>query len=55
MRVLKEVVGLEPAPESGTDLFEQTDVHWNGAIDVGDAMYIAQYNVGLRDQWFDLI
>lgn len=55
LRVLKEVVGLEPAPESGTDVFEQTDVHWNGAIDVGDAMYIAQYNVGLRDRWFEVV
>ncbi|WFN34053.1 lectin like domain-containing protein [Methanogenium sp. S4BF] len=55
LRVLKEVVGLTTAPLSGTDAFERTDVHWNGVIDIGDAMYIAQYNVGLRDQWFELV
>ncbi|MDE4908868.1 PKD domain-containing protein [Methanogenium marinum] len=55
LHVLKEVVGMIPSPESGTDVFEQTDVHWNGFIDIGDAMYIAQYNVGLRDRWFALV
>lgn len=52
LHVLKEVVGINDAPEGGTDAFERTDVHWNGFIDIGDAMFIAQYNVGLRDQWF---
>ena len=55
LRVLKEVVGLTspPTPASG-DVFTQTDVHKNGVIDVGDAMFIAQYNVGLRGPWFEL-
>ena len=55
LRVLKEVVGLESLPEGGSNMFTQTDVHCNGCIDVGDAMYIAQYNVGLRDASFGLI
>ena len=53
--VLKEVVGLEALPEMESDAFTQTDVHCNCCIDVGDAMYIAQYNVGLRDASFGLI
>jgi len=24
-------------------------------IEVGDALFIAQYNVGLRDVWFELL
>ncbi len=55
LRVLKEVIGMTAPPVSGTDAFEQTDVHWNSVIDVGDAMYIAQYNVGLRAEWFELV
>ncbi|WP_048103871.1 PKD domain-containing protein [Methanofollis liminatans] len=55
LRVLKEVVGLLDPPEKNTDDFERTDVHWNGAVEVGDAMFIAQYNVGLRDAWFRVI
>ncbi len=55
LHVLKEVVGIIPSPAPDTDAFEQTDVHWNGAIEIGDVMFISQYNVGLRDQWFDLI
>lgn len=56
LRTLKEVVGLTtpPTPASG-DVFTQTDVHKNGVIDVGDAMFIAQYNVGLRGPWFELV
>ena len=54
LRVLKEVVGLATAPSPETDLFTKTDVHTNGVIEVGDAMFIAQYNVGLRDAWFAL-
>ncbi len=53
--VLKEVVGMVTSPLIDTDAFEQTDVHWNNVIDVGDAMYIAQYNVELRNKWFALI
>ncbi len=52
--VLKQVVGLEGKPEVGTPEFLVTDVTGNGAIDVGDAMFIAQYNVGLRDTWFEI-
>jgi hypothetical protein len=55
LRVLREVVGLERAPVAGTDLFRQTDVHENGAIEVGDALFIAQYNVGLRGAWFGMV
>jgi PKD repeat protein len=52
LRVLKEVVGLVPIPAADTEQFRKTDVHRNSAIDVGDALFIAQYNVGLRDVWF---
>ena len=55
LRVMKEVVGLEKKPERGEDLFRKTDIHHNDVIDVGDAMFIAQYNVGLRDVWFEKI
>jgi len=54
LRVLKQVVGLTAKPAVDTELFTKTDVHANGAIEVGDALYIAQYNVGLRDGWFVL-
>ncbi|MDV2481379.1 PKD domain-containing protein [Methanoculleus sp. Wushi-C6] len=50
--VLQEVVGIREQPAAGTDRFSKTDVHTNGVIDVGDALFIAQYNVGLRDVWF---
>jgi len=55
LRVLKEVVGLKTVPEAETELFTKTDVHANGAIEVGDALFIAQYNVGLRDAWFEVL
>jgi len=55
LRVLREVVGLKTVPEAETELFTKTDVHANGAIEVGDALYIAQYNVGLRDAWFEAV
>jgi PKD repeat protein len=55
LRVLKEVVGLVPKPAAGTEQFQKTDVHRNGAIDVGDALFIAHYNVGLLDVWFEPI
>jgi len=54
LRVLKQVVGLSTKPATDTELFSKTDVHRNGAIEVGDALFIAQYNVGLRDAWFVL-
>ncbi|QYZ78124.1 PKD domain-containing protein [Methanofollis formosanus] len=54
LRVLKEVVGITAEPAPGTEQFQKTDVHRNGVIEVGDAMFIAQYNVGLRDAWFAL-
>ena len=50
--VLQEVVGLRKQPDAGTDRFSKTDVHANSMIEVGDALFIAQYNVGLRDVWF---
>jgi len=54
--VLQQVVGLESKPDADNDplLFRKTDVHRNGVIEVGDALFIAQYNVGLRDVWFEL-
>ncbi|WAI01828.1 NosD domain-containing protein [Methanogenium organophilum] len=55
LRVLKEVVGMTPLPATNTAVFAQTDVHQNGVIDIGDAMFIAQFNVGLRDALFGLI
>ena len=53
--VLQQVVGLEKKPEDpGSEQFQRIDVHQNGVIDVGDALFIAQYNVGLRNIWFEL-
>lgn len=54
LRVLKEVVGLTAKPVSA-DILTKTDVHANGVVDVGDAMFIAQFNAGLRGPWFELI
>ncbi|MEG3055467.1 MAG: dockerin type I repeat-containing protein [Methanoculleus sp.] len=53
LNLLKIITGIIPHP-SNPLLIEQSDVHKNGVIDVGDAMFIAQYNVGLRDQWFEV-
>ncbi|MFA7199084.1 MAG: PKD domain-containing protein [Methanoculleus sp.] len=53
--VLQEVVGLREKPAAGTDRFRKTDTHANGVIEVGDALFIAQYNVGLRDVWFTVL
>ncbi len=50
--VLQAIVGLREQPHAGTDRFCKTDVHQNGVIEVGDALFIAQHNVGLRDVWF---
>lgn len=55
LAVLREVVGLREKPAAGTDQFRKTDVHGNGAIEVGDALFIAQFNVGLRDVWFGIV
>jgi len=52
LRVLREVVGLKSRPVNGTEHFRKTDVDGNGVVEVGDALFIAQYNVGLRDVWF---
>lgn len=53
LRVLRWVVGLDPAkPVGGSTAFLRTDVTKNSAIDVGDAMFIAQKNVDLRDPYF---
>lgn len=55
LSVLKAVVGISAKPAVGTESFECSDVHHNGAIDVGDAMFIAQHNVGLRNAWYEMI
>jgi len=55
LRVLKQVVGMAAKPASGTERFRKTDVHKNGEIDIGDALFIAQYNVGLRGPWFGMV
>ena len=52
LKVLREVVGIETKPTAGTTKFLQTDVTRNSAVDVGDAMFIAQKNVDLRDEYF---
>lgn len=54
LKVLREVVGLDAKPATGTTKFLQTDVTRNSAIEVGDAMFIAQKNVDLRDEYFRL-
>ncbi|WP_292731908.1 lectin like domain-containing protein [Methanoculleus sp.] len=51
--VLQEVVGVREQPAAGTDRFRKTDAHANGVIEVADALFIAQYNVGLRGVWFE--
>ena len=57
--VLQEIVGLgfleKPDPETDPDRFRKTDVHANGVIEVSDALFIAQHNVGLRDVWFEIL
>ena len=52
LKVLRQVVGIESKPKEKTKEFLVTDVTRNGAIDVGDAMFIAQKNVNLRDAYF---
>jgi minor extracellular serine protease Vpr len=52
LKVLREVVGLDAKPPAGTTKFLQTDVTRNNAVEVGDAMFIAQKNVDLRDEYF---
>ncbi|TAJ43968.1 PKD domain-containing protein [Methanofollis fontis] len=54
LRVLRQVVGLAAKPAAESDAFTRADVHANGVIEVGDALFIAQYNVGLRDACFAL-
>ena len=51
--VLKQVVGAEKKPGPEDEQFKRIDVNQNGVIDVGDALFIAQHNVGLRDVWFE--
>ncbi len=52
LKVLRWMVGLDTGkPTSGTRLL-QTDVTRNSVVDVGDGMFIAQYNAGLRDDYF---
>jgi len=52
--VLQQVVGLKKEPDRESEQFQRTDVNHNGVIEVSDAMFIAQYNVGLRNIWFEL-
>ena len=51
--VLKQVVGAVER-DADTKRFQKIDVNRNGVIDVGDALFIAQYNADLRDVWFEL-
>ena len=54
--VLQQVVGAvkpEMIPDPGTEEFWKIDVNQNGVIDVGDALFIAQYSVG-QDVWFEV-
>ncbi len=53
--VLQEVVGIREQPAAGTECFWKTDAHANGMIEVGDALFIAQYNIGLRNVWFEVL
>ena len=53
--VLKQVVGAAKRPDPEDEQFWRIDVNHNGVIDVGDALFIAQYNVGLRDVWFEVL
>jgi len=55
LHVLREVVGLTAKPAAGSMTFLQTDVTKNSAVDVGDAMFIAQKNAGLRDPYFRIL
>lgn len=55
LQVLRWVVGIDTdKPTSGTRLL-QTDVTKNSVVDVGDAMFIAQKNVKLRDDYFNIL
>ncbi len=57
LKVLRLIVGLDTGkPTVGTPEFLVTDVTRNGAIDIGDAMFIAQYSLDppLRDAYFRL-
>lgn len=55
LKVLKWVVGIDAdKPTFGTRLL-QTDVTENSLVDVGDAMFIAQKNAELRDDYFNII
>ena len=54
LKVLRQVVGLDKKPLARTPEFLATDVTRNGVIDVGDAMFIAQYNADLRNEYFGL-
>ncbi|MDD3951619.1 MAG: PKD domain-containing protein [Desulfobacterales bacterium] len=55
LTILQEVVGLREKPPADTSRFRKADVHANGVIEVGDALFIAQYNVGLRGVWFEAL
>ena len=55
LKVLRLIIGTDKEkPGVGTPEFLVIDVNRNGVIDVGDAMFIAQYNAQLRDVYFRL-
>jgi len=55
LKVLRLIVGTDKEkPGVKTPEFLAIDVNQNGVIDVGDAMFIAQYNAKLRDVYFRL-
>jgi len=55
LSVLQMVVNPEKKPNLETEEFRSADVNRNKVIEVGDALFIAQYNAGLRDDSFELL
>lgn len=59
LTVLQEVVGLKSKPDKSKPdertKFLVTDVTRNNAVEVGDAMFIAQYCADLRDEYFRIV
>lgn len=53
--ILQRVVGLQEQPAPDTGRSRKTDLHTDGVIVVGDALFIAPYNVGLRHVLFTMI
>jgi minor extracellular serine protease Vpr len=59
LTVLQEVVGRKSKPDKSKPdertKFLVTDVTRNNAVEVGDAMFIAQYCADLRDEYFRIV